>query len=150
MRNTYTAAYRKGNTLVTAFLSQQAAAESARVTVVQYARYAKKYGKGIDRLKAGEVELISCDMGGSYDVVFHKGHLMGGVSSVEDRDLAIRVAIEMAMCSPTRAALLTGRNHHRVGAGQIAELASDWDGYIGKIPRSTAMIAQVLSYYGYS
>ena len=43
-----------------------------------------------------------------------------------------------AMCSPTRAALLTGRNHHRVGAGQIAELASDWDGYVGKIPKSTA------------
>ncbi len=55
-----------------------------------------------------------------------------------------------AMCSPTRAALLTGRNHHRVGAGQIAELASDWDGYVGKIPRSTATIAQVLSYYGYN
>jgi arylsulfatase len=55
-----------------------------------------------------------------------------------------------AMCSPTRAALLTGRNHHRVGAGQIAELASDWDGYVGKIPKSTATVAQVLSYYGYS
>ena len=55
-----------------------------------------------------------------------------------------------AMCSPTRAALLTGRNHHRVGAGQIAELASDWDGYVGKIPRSTATFAQVLSYYGYN
>jgi arylsulfatase len=55
-----------------------------------------------------------------------------------------------AMCSPTRAALLTGRNHHRVGAGQIAELASDWDGYVGKIPKSTAMFAQVLSYYGYN
>ncbi|HEY5775516.1 MAG TPA: arylsulfatase, partial [Xanthomonadales bacterium] len=55
-----------------------------------------------------------------------------------------------AMCSPTRAALLTGRNHHRVGAGQIAELASDWDGYIGKIPKSTATFAQVLSYYGYN
>ena len=55
-----------------------------------------------------------------------------------------------AMCSPTRAALLTGRNHHRVGAGQIAELASDWDGYVGKIPKSTATIAQVLSYYGYN
>ena len=50
-----------------------------------------------------------------------------------------------AMCSPTRAALLTGRNHHRVGAGQIAELASDWDGYVGKIPKSTATFAQVLS-----
>jgi len=55
-----------------------------------------------------------------------------------------------AMCSPTRAALLTGRNHHRVGAGQIAELASDWDGYVGKIPKSTATFAQVLSYYGYN
>jgi arylsulfatase A-like enzyme len=32
-----------------------------------------------------------------------------------------------AMCSPTRASLLTGRNHHRVGNGQIAELANDWD-----------------------
>jgi len=55
-----------------------------------------------------------------------------------------------AMCSPTRAALLTGRNHHRVGAGQIAELSSDWDGYVGKIPKSTATFAQVLSYYGYN
>ncbi len=55
-----------------------------------------------------------------------------------------------AMCSPTRAALLTGRNHHRVGAGQIAELASDWDGYVGLIPKSTATFAQVLSYYGYN
>lgn len=55
-----------------------------------------------------------------------------------------------AMCSPTRASLLTGRNHHRVGAGQIAEFASDWDGYVGKIPKSTATFAQVLSYYGYN
>ncbi len=55
-----------------------------------------------------------------------------------------------AMCSPTRAALLTGRNHHRVGAGQIAELASDWDGYVGMIPKSTTTFAQVLSYYGYN
>ena len=55
-----------------------------------------------------------------------------------------------AMCSPTRAALLTGRNHHRVGAGQIAELASDWDGYVGKIPKSTATFPQVLSDYGYN
>ncbi|MGB5745778.1 MAG: DUF6599 family protein [Desulfobacterales bacterium] len=95
MRNTYTATYRKGNTLVTAFLSQQDSAESARTTMVQYAKYAKKYGKGIDRLKAGEVELVSCDMGGTYDVVYQKGRLIGGVTYVEDRSLAIRVAIEM-------------------------------------------------------
>ena len=55
-----------------------------------------------------------------------------------------------AMCSPTRASLLTGRNHHRVGSGQIAELANDWDGYSGHIPKSSATIAEVLRNYGYS
>ena len=55
-----------------------------------------------------------------------------------------------AMCSPTRAALLTGRNHHHVGAGQIAEFANDFDGYIGAIPKETATIPQILSEYGYN
>ena len=55
-----------------------------------------------------------------------------------------------AMCSPTRASLLTGRNHHRVGNGQIAELANDWDGYSGQIPKSSALAAEVLKDYGYS
>jgi arylsulfatase A-like enzyme len=55
-----------------------------------------------------------------------------------------------SMCSPTRASLLTGRNHHRVGNGQIAELANDWDGYSGRIPRSSALQAEVLKDYGYA
>ena len=55
-----------------------------------------------------------------------------------------------AMCSPTRASLLTGRNHHHVGNGQIAELANDWDGYSGRIPKSCALAAEVLRDYGYS
>lgn len=55
-----------------------------------------------------------------------------------------------AMCSPTRAALLTGRNHHRVGFGQIAEYANDWDGYSGHWPATTASVAKVLGYYGYN
>ncbi|WP_396898703.1 arylsulfatase [Mycolicibacterium sp.] len=55
-----------------------------------------------------------------------------------------------AMCSPTRASLLTGRNHHEIGNGQIAELANDWDGYAGKIPRSSATVAEVLKQYGYA
>ena len=55
-----------------------------------------------------------------------------------------------AMCSPTRASLLTGRNHHRIGNGQIAELANDWDGYAGTIPKSSALAAEVLKDYGYS
>lgn len=54
-----------------------------------------------------------------------------------------------AMCSPTRAALLTGRNHERVGAGQIAELANDWDGFSGVQPKTSAMIPEVLKAYGY-
>lgn len=55
-----------------------------------------------------------------------------------------------AMCSPTRAALLTGRNHTRVGNGQICELANDWDGFSGTIPKSSAMAAEVLKDYGYN
>jgi len=54
-----------------------------------------------------------------------------------------------AICSPTRAALLTGRNHQRVGSGTIAERAVDWDGYTGVIPRSSATLAKVLGAYGY-
>jgi len=55
-----------------------------------------------------------------------------------------------AMCSPTRAALLTGRNHTRVGNGVVAELANDWDGYTGIIPKTSATVAEVLKCYGYS
>ncbi len=54
-----------------------------------------------------------------------------------------------AMCSPTRACVLTGRNHHAVGFGQIPEYATDFDGYIGAIPHSAATIAEVLRAYGY-
>jgi arylsulfatase A-like enzyme len=54
-----------------------------------------------------------------------------------------------AICSPTRAALLTVRNHQRVGSGTIAERAVDWDGYTGVIPKSSATIAEVLRHHGY-
>ncbi|MGB9442754.1 MAG: arylsulfatase [Desulfobacterales bacterium] len=55
-----------------------------------------------------------------------------------------------AMCSPTQAALLTGRNHHRMGAGVIASLGNDWDGYTGMWPASSASLAKVLGYYGFA
>lgn len=55
-----------------------------------------------------------------------------------------------AVCSPTRAALLTGRNHHQTGFGSITELASGYPGYDSLWPRETASIAEVLKENGYS
>ena len=55
-----------------------------------------------------------------------------------------------SICSPTRAALLTGRNHTRVGSGTIAERAVAFDGYTGVIPKEAATVAEVLRHYGYS
>ncbi len=55
-----------------------------------------------------------------------------------------------AMCSPTRASLLTGRNHHAVGYGAISNVAVDEPGYTSVIPDSAATIGNVLSLNGYS
>ena len=55
-----------------------------------------------------------------------------------------------AMCSPTRAALLSGRNSHQVGFGMIAESAAGYPGYNSVWPRSAASIAEVLKLNGYS
>jgi hypothetical protein len=55
-----------------------------------------------------------------------------------------------AMCSPTRAALLCGRNHTRIGNGQIAAIANDFDGFSGIIPKTSATVAEVLKNYGYN
>ena len=72
------------------------------------------------------------------------------LSRLADEGIAYNAFHTTAMCSPTRAALMTGRNHNRVGFGQIAEFANDWDGYTGVIPKSSATLAEVLGYYGYA
>ncbi|MFV0317186.1 MAG: arylsulfatase [Microthrixaceae bacterium] len=55
-----------------------------------------------------------------------------------------------ALCSPTRAAVLTGRNHHRVGMGRIVDLATGFPGYDARIPASAAMAPAMLTPHGYS
>ena len=55
-----------------------------------------------------------------------------------------------ALCSPTRAALLTGRNHHSAHMGAICEIAYGFPGYDRVIPQSTATVAQILRLNGYS
>ena len=54
-----------------------------------------------------------------------------------------------ALCSPTRAALITGRNHHSVGYGVIAEQATGYPGYDSVITRDKATIGRILSDNGY-
>ena len=54
-----------------------------------------------------------------------------------------------AVCSPTRAALLTGRTHHRVGMGTIAEMPAPYPGYTGERPRSCAPLPRILRENGY-
>jgi arylsulfatase len=54
-----------------------------------------------------------------------------------------------AICSPTRASLLTGRNHTRVGYGTISERAIAFDGFTGIMPKEAATMAEVLRHYGY-
>ncbi len=72
------------------------------------------------------------------------------LSRVADMGISYNRFHSTAMCSPTRASLLTGRNHTRIGNGQICEFANDWDGFSGTIPKSSATVAQVLQCYGYN
>jgi len=55
-----------------------------------------------------------------------------------------------ALCSPTRAALLTGRNHHSAEMGSVAEVATSMPGYTSVRPNSVATIAEVLRLNGYN
>jgi arylsulfatase len=54
-----------------------------------------------------------------------------------------------AMCSTTRAALLTGRNHHSVGVGCLANFDSGYPGYRGKIAREAGTLAEMLKAHAY-
>jgi arylsulfatase len=55
-----------------------------------------------------------------------------------------------ALCSPTRQALLTGRNHHSVGMGGITEIATSAPGYNSIRPNTAAPLAETLKLNGYS
>jgi arylsulfatase len=55
-----------------------------------------------------------------------------------------------ALCAPTRAALLTGRNHHTVGMGAVPDLATAAPGYTSIRPNTAAPLAEILRLNGYS
>jgi arylsulfatase A-like enzyme len=54
-----------------------------------------------------------------------------------------------ALCSPTRAAIITGRNHHSVGFGNVSEVATGYPGYNSIIERDKATIGRILKDNGY-
>ncbi len=55
-----------------------------------------------------------------------------------------------SLCSPTRACLLTGRNHHRSGMGRVADLAVGYPGYWGRPPRENGYLSEILRGAGYA
>ena len=68
---------------------------------------------------------------------------------VRDAGLTYNAFHVTAVCSPTRAAMLTGRNHHHVGMGSIAEFPSPFPGYSAAVPKSCTPLPRILSENGY-
>ena len=103
------------------------------------------------RADAPNVLIIMLD-----DVGFAHADTVGGaihtptLSRIADTGLRYNAFHTTAISSATRASLLTGRNHHRVDSGTITEFASDFDGYTGVIPKTSATIPEVLKHYGYN
>jgi arylsulfatase len=56
----------------------------------------------------------------------------------------------VGLCSPTRAALLTGRNHHDVAVGTTEEPVTGYEGYTGIVPKSAGTVAEILKQNGYN
>ncbi|WP_414902139.1 arylsulfatase [Sphingomonas flavalba] len=89
------------------------------------------------------------------DVGFGAASTFGGPIPTPNLDRLAQMGLRYtqfhttAMCSPTRAALLTGRNHHAVNNGAIADLSLDRDGYTSVLPPSAATIGATLKRHGY-
>lgn len=94
--------------------------------------------------------ILMDDVGFGTPATFGGGVNTPTLSKVYSEGIAYNEFHTSSICSPTRAALLTGRNHTRVSSGTIAERAVDWDGYTGIIPKEAATVAEVLKNYGYS
>ena len=89
------------------------------------------------------------------DVGFAAPSTFGGVIPTPTLDRVAAMGLRYtafhttALCSPTRAALLTGRNHHSVGTGVVVDQATGYPGYDSVIPRNAIAIGEMLRQNGY-
>ncbi len=89
------------------------------------------------------------------DVGFAAPSTFGGVIPLPTMDRIASMGLRYtrfhttALCSPTRAALLTGRNHHSVGTGVVVDQATGYPGYNSIIPRSAVAIGEIMRLNGY-
>lgn len=90
------------------------------------------------------------------DTGYGAGSTFGGVIPMPALDALAKEGLRYtnfnstALCSPSRAALLTGRNHHNVGFGNIAEAATGYPGYNALIGRDAVSIGAILRANGYN
>ena len=90
------------------------------------------------------------------DVGFGASSAFGGLVETPNLDALAAQGLRYtnfhttAICSPTRAALLTGRNHHSVSMGLFPETANKQPGYLAKIPAGKGTVAEILHESGYS
>src|SRR5450631_2510620 len=110
------------------------------------------FPKGVEAPKgAPNVLLILTD-----DVGFGASSPFGGpiqtpnVQQLADTGLRYNTFHTTALCSPTRAALITGRNHHSVASGVITEMATGYPGYNSLVPKSAGSVGEVLKENGYN
>ena len=145
--------------------SQAAATQSSGAVVLPYSagEFAGDMGKTYPESRSDAPRHVQAPKGApnvllvmTDDVGFAAASTFGGPVPTPNLDRLAENGLKYnrfhttAMCSPTRASLLTGRNHHAVGSGVVQDLATGFPGYSGHMPRSAATIAQVLTLNGYN
>ena len=96
------------------------------------------------------VVILLDDIGFGAPSTFGGGVNMPTLDSLAKQGLRYTQFHTTALCSPTREALLTGRNHHSVGMGAITELATSAPGYNSIRPNEAATVAEILKLNGYN
>ncbi|WP_115461575.1 arylsulfatase [Winogradskyella aurantiaca] len=90
------------------------------------------------------------------DVGYAHSSTFGGPVNMPAAEMVARNGLKYThfsvnpMCSPSRAALMTGRNAHTAHQGAVSEVATSYPGYDGKRPKSVALLAEMLQMNGYA